>query len=44
MKKDKSRDRKKSSFERELKIKKVHTQKENKTQWKRFLEEEDFDD
>lgn len=44
MKKDVSRDRKKSNFERDAKIKKVHSQKENSKNWKRFLESEDFDE
>jgi hypothetical protein len=44
MKKDVSRDRKKSSFERDVKIKKVLSQKEASKNWKKFLETEDFDD
>lgn len=44
MKKDKSRERKKSNFERDLKIKKVAVDKENGKQWKRFLDEEELED
>ena len=44
MKKDKSRDRKRSNFERDLKIKKVHIEKESGKQWKRFLDDEEIED
>lgn len=44
MKKDRSRDRHRSSFERDFKIKKVDAHKQLSNNWKKFLETEDFDD
>jgi len=44
MRKMQSRDRQRSSFEREFKIKKVDENKQLSKNWKRFLETEDFDD
>jgi hypothetical protein len=44
MKKDVSRDRKKSNFERDMKIKKVHSHTSNSKNWKRFLETADLED
>jgi len=42
MKKDKSRDRKKAGFERDIKIKKVKGEKlGGKQQWKRFVDDSD---
>ncbi|MEQ9187600.1 MAG: hypothetical protein RLP15_07680 [Cryomorphaceae bacterium] len=44
MRRERSRERSRSSFDREPKIKKVNAHKQLSRNWKRFLETEEFDE